>query len=352
MSSSVGQIPTELLVSAPSQLRSRFRRLWMGSPRFRTFAASYSCTIQRKLREAVELQDAADVFAELETAAWLLSNSSFDVVYEPYGRVGVDFRVRCDEGDFNAETKRIRETEGTTTLDECLTTIISAIREIPSELGVSIECDAIGVAPTFGSRLRDVLDVVVRHSCAAVNGLKEKLKDGATEVITFDAFPDLRLRVAHIPGKDPNSPTAKFGGVSPLLYTQKGSRKYADRILDAVGQLRDGVPNVLALWSDSITHEADELRFAVQEIEQSIRDNEDGIFVKRGFKDTSDFAERFRLMTAVVAVSQEHPVASPLGSNVMWLHPHPETPLCSSVVKWLRGSAGRTAAQQMFFGGS
>jgi hypothetical protein len=335
MPSSVEQIPTELIALVPTQLRPRFQQLWADSSRLRTFVKDYSLTIQRKFREAAELQDADDVFAELETAARLLSKQSFGVVYEPHGRAGVDFQVGYSEGDFNVETKRIRQTQATTMLDECLARMISAIREIPSQLGVLIECDAIGVDPAFVGRLRDDLDVVILHACAGVNALNGKLKDGATETITFDAFPGLRLLVAHIPEKDPDSPTANIGGVSPLLYTQKEPRKYADRILDAVKQLRKGIPNVLFLWSDSITHEAEDLNFAVQEIEQSIRDNEDVVFAKRGFKDTADFAERLRLMTAVVAISQESRGAGVARDNVVWLHPRPETPLCGSVIGWL-----------------
>lgn len=330
------QVLNRLVELAPKQLHLPLRRIWADCPRFRGFAIEYSSMIQRKFRDSGNNHDAADVFAELETAAWLLSNSSFVVVYEPYGRTGVDFQIRFDEGSFNVETKRIRQTEAAAKFAECLGRIVSAIREIPSPLGISINCYTMDVDPNLAMQLHDSIDAVVSHVCAAVNKLKGILKDGATEIVGLDAFPNLQIRVEHVSEKDPNSPTAYFGGGYPILYTQKESRKYADRIFDAVKQFTAGIPNALVLCSDSITHDPNELRFAIQEIDQSIKDDEVRVFTQRGFKDTSDFAERFRLMTAAVAVSQEPRVAEMPSGNVAWFNPDPETRLYDSIVEWLR----------------
>jgi hypothetical protein len=307
----------------------------MDYPRFRSFARTYLSTISRKLEDAKDFQDVGDVFAELGTAARLLFNPSFDVEYEPFGKVGVDFHVHYDRGESNAETKRVRETQATTTFEQCRARIVSAVREIPAQLGISIDCYAMHADPTSARHLHDVIDEVVHQACTAVKELNGKLKDGLTETITLDGFPEFQLRITHVPEKDPNSPTANFGGVSPLLYSQKESRKYADRIFDAIKQFREGVPNVLVLWSDSITHEPDELTFAIQEIEQSMRDGEQAIFTKRSYKDAADFGKQFRLMTAAVAVSQQPRVPGMSSANAVWLHSDPETPFGCSPSPWL-----------------
>ncbi|MCA0456902.1 MAG: hypothetical protein LCI00_23225 [Chloroflexi bacterium] len=94
---------------------STFERWVRGSRRYRIFATSYSSKIRSKLKSARDDSGLKDLWAELETAALLLTEPRFTLEYELYTALkqrGPDFTVTFKtHTPFNVEVRRFRTSE-------------------------------------------------------------------------------------------------------------------------------------------------------------------------------------------------------------------------------------------------
>jgi len=328
------EIP-ELFTSLPHHLRSRVLNIWRKNRLFPAFVQSYTPKIRSKFANLSDPEDVADVIAELETADRLLQCDGFAVEYEPFGNAGVDFRVKTENTTFHVETKRIREHAATTLYDKSLARIINAARKVQAPVGVFIEFDGADSGPSLANDLDTVIDEVAREAVGIVTSLSSQLQTGESRRVPLTTFSRLHLTVSHIPDKFHDTPTANFGAVSPILYTQKEKRKFSDRILDAIKQFVPGSPNILVLCCNSRTHEPEELRCAIQELKQSIQDREEELFKKHGFTGSCDVHVKLRLMTAAIVLSCFRPVLEPEKDNKAWIHPIPETSIPEETLKKL-----------------
>jgi hypothetical protein len=102
----------EIFDDRPPALRAEFAGWARGSRRFAAFAGEYRRKIRAKLRQAGDDDSRRDLRAELETAALLLGDERFTVVYEKYAAAkqrGPDFTVTFKtHTPFNVEVRRLR----------------------------------------------------------------------------------------------------------------------------------------------------------------------------------------------------------------------------------------------------
>lgn len=323
-----------LFEKLPPYLRSRFRTVW-SSEEFRPFAEQYEEKIRKKLAQSSEAEDAADVIAELETASRLLTCDGFSVEYEPFGKSGVDFRVTHGEVVFHVETKRIRETAATVLYSRCLVTIMKAVKTVNSSLGVFVEFDGMDSEPELADALDAEIENVANEAVEIVKSLRSRLSDAQSERVPFRSFPDLHLNISHDPDKSPYTPTSDFGDVIPVLYSQKEELKFSDRILDALKQLVPNEPNALVIWSDSTTHEPDELPFAFRTLGRSILDGEEELFQKRKFASSHDVQNKLRNLSVAIGISRWARSPPAEVTNTVWVHPTPNTSIPAAVVEQL-----------------
>ena len=94
---------------------SEFEGWVRGSRRFNAFATSYQSKIRSKLKNVRDDGGMKDLRAELETAALLLQDERFTLIYEKYAaskQRGPDFTVTFKTHTlFNVEVRRIRRLE-------------------------------------------------------------------------------------------------------------------------------------------------------------------------------------------------------------------------------------------------
>ncbi len=310
---------------------------WLSfEPRFQDFVAKYEKKIKSKFRHARTDEDKRDVLVELETARLFLANSSMDVDYEPHCSSGPDFCIRSVHGSFNVETKRIREADATTLYNDCVSHVISELRKVPSSLGFSIDCNLLVGSPEYARRLHSSTDSIIVQCMEALKGCKATLSHGETRAFPIAPFEELQIRFTHVLGKPPDSPTADFGGVSPIFYTQRESFKFTDLMLGCLRQLRPSLPNVLLIRCHSITHEPEELEMAKDEICRLGAEEDVQFFQKKGFTTVEDFHTQFKLLTAAVVVSDSVKIPNTHGRNLVWENPSPALRLNAAQIEYLQ----------------
>ena len=333
-------IPSDLTPNGPEPVWRQIRHWLSAVPRFCDFARTYRNKIKRKFKDAKEVEDVNDVLAEIEIACRFLAGPEFEVEYEPYGRDksrSPDFRIRSQQyGDFNVETKRIREGGPFTLYNECMDRIISELRKVPSSLGVSFDCYSLNLPPDYAQRLNASIDSIISQCLEAVRSAIGTLTPGDSTTITIKGFEELQLCITHVPEKSPDTPTANFTARAPVLYTQRESFKFTDLVLNSLGQLRPDLPNLLTIRLHSTTHELEELPMAIAEIERLAEEEDEHFFQKKGFKDIADYKQQVRYLSAVVVLPYWIKAGDDLPRNLVWCNPAATRPLHEAVVEYLR----------------
>jgi hypothetical protein len=308
---------------------------------FRVFLRDNAAKIRRKFAAAKSPDDKGDVLAELELASCVVADPRFNICYEPYdpadGR-GPDFFVRAAGlQDFHLEVKRIRETEGTREIQRFKNAIIEAARAIPSSLGMSI-CIFSDSPIDLGRRLRAATSAAVAQCQQAIHDFENSLPPEEERVVPIDGFEEeeVSIRIIKVRRKDSTLPTANFGGVSPVAYTQKESHKFGDHVLGCLGQLRPGTANVLAVKIDSTPHDPEDLIQALHQLAQQVVAGQDEFFRHKGFAGSEDFSNRLMVLSAVVVKSIWSSDGGLIPRNVVWRNPRAAVSLEDGVVEHLR----------------
>lgn len=165
-----------LFDGAQPAFRAEFARWLRGSRRFTAFVTTNRGKIRAKLRTVRDDGGMQDVRAELETAALLLRNERFTLVYEQYaatGQRGPDFTVTFKtHTPFNVEVRRIRCAELECAADDALTGKLMAVL-----------CDKVGQMPPSSVNLLwlavmdGVAEADLAHAAAVLRRLAEDKAD-------------------------------------------------------------------------------------------------------------------------------------------------------------------------------
>jgi hypothetical protein len=330
-----------LVGNVSPSVAAQILKLVSNSETFKQFANDYADKIRRKLGKAKTSEDKADVLAELEFAHCMLADSSFSLQYEPYGSSGrrnPDFLV-CASGlqDFNLEVKRVRVTGAAVEFHEFEQAIIAAVHEVPSSLGVSFDFRSLDAPVELAARLRDATNSVIEQCIQAVRECESSLAVDQDSTFPIRGFEEgIQLTVSKVPGKPVSSPTAYFGGIWPVPYTQRESFKLSDLLLSCLGQLLPGMANVLAVRIHSSTHELQDLPEAIFALRARARSRDNDYFQAKGFEHAEDFLIQAEALSAVMVKSSWTPIPSRPSRNYVWCNRSAEVPLKNSVLAHLK----------------
>lgn len=293
-------------------------------PRFRSFVERNQQKIDRKFRHSETAEDKFDVLTELDTVRRFLALDHFDVEYEPYGKKGADLRVSREGTSFDAEVKRIREVAAMERYSHCIGKLVETARQIPSAMGVQFSC-FVDAGPEFAFTVEQHLDSLVRECDALIRDCS--LSDGKSQSYCFEAVPELRITISHVPEKAADTPTANFGGVTPILFTQNESFKFTDLVLGCFRQFTSNFGNVLIVHCHSTTHWAKELPMAICEIDRLAQEGDEEFFRKKKLEGIADYLKKLTLLSAVVVVTGRGRVPAVNPQNLVWLNPKSAKPL-------------------------
>ena len=241
-----------------------FSRWVKSSDRFREFVEEYKDKICEKFAEAKSDPEPdeklKDTLFELEIAYLALKASSFSVKYELYGD-GPDFTLTAENAvDFNIEAKRIRETREENRLKAWRAEVARAVQAIPSTLAVTVD---IGLYVDELNALLDLLGRLERKKAGVIGYIVKTIRaeeknipiDGIKRypIPSFEDEVELKLRK---PSRKPGSDHTTFnGGIFPAFITQREWQQFKDLVFPQNDQRTSGMINVLAINTDSATHD-------------------------------------------------------------------------------------------------
>jgi hypothetical protein len=318
--------------NVPKSLGIKLAHLLSKQPRFVEFVKRHDNKISKKFKSATTAEDARDVLAELETACGFIANPNFSVEYEPYVNGGCDFRITTPSGIFNAEIKRIRETDAMNRFYCCWNRIIKALRAVPSQCGISLICLSSDVGPQYVQDLDESIDNIITECTARLKECKDHLRNGKSKTFSITSFPKLQIEITHEPKKTPDSPTANFGGAYPIPYTQRESFKFTDHLLGSLRQFKDDLASILIIRSHSTTHDAEELSMAACAIQRHVYEGNESFFQEKGFCGIQGFQGKFKRLSAAVVITGAITTASP--RNVLWTNPTAARPFDDTLLQY------------------
>lgn len=117
----------------------------------------------------------------------------------------------------------------------------------------------------------------------------------------LDGFHDeVNIVLSKPSGKKDSSKTSYYGGFCPIFFTNKECLKFGDTIFEKLGQCIEGMINILAITTNSSTHEPEDVLESIASINSLIRENNDDFFKKKGFEGTDDFLRVSKNLSAIV----------------------------------------------------
>ncbi len=323
----------ERLAGEPGRIAEHLRWWFSERDAFRRFAEDYADTIRKKLTSQPDDEDRRDVLAELEFAYRGLADPRFTFRYEHgmrRGRRSPDYLASvAGAGSFNLEVKRIREASATRKLHAFLKAILDSLAAVSSGAGVWIEINADDSPVGLVDRLEKATGTVVARCVDFVRTRASSLTDDEQLVIPIDGFEEDQLRITldRLPNKSADAPTVYLGGGLSVPYTQKESLKFSDLLCGCLGQLRDGMANVLGVRVQSCTHDTWDFRHAIPALRERAAGGDDAFFRKREVADAAAFREQVRALSAVVIVHDWSPNSWTQPRNLVWLNPDASVPL-------------------------
>lgn len=256
---------------------------WINSStQFAYFVEKYLTKIQGKVRDAQKdpqpIEKLKDVVFELEIGYLLCKTPHFSVEYEKYGKKGPDFTVKDDSNiPFNVEVKRIRSNESyQVRFDLWESCVKQQIYRIPSRLALYMQLGddldfSLELVDRFEERTLEIVKFIADVIPIAESYiLTEGKPDFSITVPNFDNEFLLRFR------QPPYSTEtlADDGCEAPIFTTGQEYRKFDDLYWNALAQGIPGMINVLAINTDSKTHDAWALTICMQYLHDLSKEND------------------------------------------------------------------------------
>jgi hypothetical protein len=263
-----------------SDLISPMLSRWVkSSERFKAFVERYRRKIRGKFielqRDPEPREKFKDVLFELEIAYLMLKDIRFsEVEYQFYGD-GPDFTVTDATGIvFNVEVKRIRKSREEKRLERWRGQVAREIRVVPSSLAIAINIgmyvDELNALLSLLDRLEDKMSDLIDYIIKTIHAEETNVPvDGMIQypVPSFEGEVELQLRKPS--GKPTADYTGFYGGVLPLFITEREWEQFKDLVFPKRDQRTPGMINLLAINTDSATHDEYAL---MEEIEQDFEE--------------------------------------------------------------------------------
>ncbi|MBT4638174.1 MAG: hypothetical protein HOC09_05065 [Deltaproteobacteria bacterium] len=316
----------EYIFEGKSHFTKSFLHVLKSSSRFEGFVECYRDKIRKKIRATNYDNDTVkDVLAEIEWAYLLLQVDRFSrVEYESYGtkEQNPDLTVTDVQSGFvfNIESKRIRCTDLEWRFEAWKQRLARQVIAIPSKLAFSMDIDSFDTAAELVDRLEAKTEDVVSYITETVIALTDEIPPGSEKsyfVPGFEGVFEFKLRTP--PRKASSDYTSYYGGSFPIFYTHKEYMKFGDEICDPkhLGQMRPDMVNILAISTDSNTHDSLDLGEAVANLAELAAQHSDDFFVKKGFEGGSaDFAIQLERLSGILFRSLWGPIDR--APNILW----------------------------------
>ena len=113
----------------------------------------------------------------------------------------------------------------------------------------------------------------------------------------------------------------------PDFSTHDEYRKFGDEICDPthLGQMLPGMVNVLAITTDSGTHDELDLERALTSLEERAAKGDDQFFIHKQFTGAADFIAQLERLSGIVLAGAFFPVRS--GPTVLWCNNKAKCPV-------------------------
>jgi hypothetical protein len=327
--------------------------LWPHSPRFVNFVNCYSRKILRKINQAKNHDgNLAGVLAELDVAYLLLQNERFSVEYEhPYPQPRTpDLTVTFSSGDtdndlstFNVEVKRMRkrcpESRFERWKEQVQNQIEHRISTIKSTLGLAIDVD---IDLNDLCRQDDWLDGLDLATPAIIDYAIQTMDVAEGNVPSGKA---MRYPVPHWDGtitvvvSQPHRPVdhASYYGIAHTgLKDQDKYLHFRDVICEKLDQMVPDMVNVLAVSTDSATHDDRSLEQAIMSLRQGTRRGDDDLFTNKGLGGAADYSEKIKLLSGVLLRSFLRPLFTDEDPNWLFCNKNAEHPIPEDIGKILQ----------------
>ena len=339
----------EYIFERKDQLPRTLLRNLESSPRFRKFAYVYRNKIRKKVRDAKYDNEAIkDVLAEITLAYHVLQIDRFSVEYERYDtkEPHPDLTVTDSELGivFNIEVKRIRCTSTEKRFEVWKQQVVKQIKAIPSPLAFSMSIGNDFDTPvSLLDRLETEKEKVVSYIRETIVNSQEQIPVGGEKryfIPGFEGEFEFRLRKPH--RKPTSDHTSYYDTDGPDFATHEEYQKFGDLICDPehLRQMRPGMINILAITSDSSTHEDSDLDTSLAELEELAARGKNEFFIDKGFEGSADFAAQIERLSAILLLSAFVPVSS--ARNALWYNDKAKFALPNDIGKILADCIARS----------
>lgn len=328
----------EYIFGSNAHFCAAFLRALETSPRFRRFVEAYRDKIRKKIRAASCNNDAVKaVLAELWVAYLLLQVDRFSTVkYEVYGTdkrspdLTVTHSGSGSELVFNVEVKRIGRTDVESRFETWLRQMKDQIRTIPSRLALSMDIGDFNTRIDLLDRLEAQSEDIVGYITTTIVASDKEMPQGSKKDFSVPGFEEVFKFRLRKPSRKPTSDYTSYDwGMFPDFATHNEYRKFGDEICDPahLGQMRPDMVNVLAITTDSSTHDAFDLERALTSLEERAANGDDQFFIHKQFTGAEDFITQLERLSGIVLAGAFFPVRS--GPTVLWCnnkakHPVPK----------------------------
>ena len=306
------------------------------SPRFELFVEVYRDKIRKKIRTANCNNDAVKaVLAELWVAYLLLQIDRFSTVeYEFYGadKHNPDLTVTHSGSGlvFNVEVKRIGRTAVERRFEIWLRQVKERIKVIPSRLALIMDIGDFNTPIDLLDRLEAQSEEIVSYITRAIVASDKEIPLGSEKGFSVPGFEEVFKFRLRKPSRKPTSDyTSYYYGFFPDFATHNEYRKFGDEICDPahLEQMRPDMVNVLAITTDSSTHDELDLERALTSLEERAANGDDHFFIHKHFTGAADFLTQLERLSGIVLAGAFFPVRS--GPTVLWCnnkakHPVPK----------------------------
>jgi len=333
--------PEELLQYICNGARNSVQRplgTWMHhTAAFHVFVETYRDKIRAKVRNCGDEDCIQDLLWEREGGFLLSKNPQFAIQYEAYG-TGIsrspDYRVSNSTGTpFNVEARRIRESAYASRFQAWEKELKEAIGGTPSQVGLTLSV-FVELTPDLLARLESQCNQIKEAILQKIPQANLQLDSEGLYRYPIPGFEDVMdILITKPQAKVDPTRTSYYGADLPVPNTQREFAKFGDIICDKLGQLRDGMPNLLAIGSQTVTHEAIDCEDAIENLTKLAISKDDGFFIDHGFGGATDFLAQLPKLSAIVFRSS---YVNEKDRNFIWRNPNAAQPLDNQVLRFFK----------------
>jgi hypothetical protein len=309
------------------------------SERYFEFVDLHRDKIRNKVRNAITDDDLDDIRFELHLPYLFLINDKFAVEYEKYGSGKMrspDFTIQYDQNtEFNVEVKRIREGNFGVRYENVINKIIDPVRRTPSSLGFSINVLHFNLNDEFIKKLEASAEKISCQIQDLIQKEESRMFYDSSMDYPLPGFEhQIEITLSRPSGKKNLSRTSYYGGLDPIIFTNKEHLKFGDTIFDKLGQCIPGMINILFVSSNSSTHEPEGLLESIASINNLIRIKNDDFFKSKGFDGISGFVNSSKKLSGIVFKTTWESLER--HSNLVWCNRNADNQIPHEVKEYMK----------------